>query len=261
MAWFIAYAVSVVLYFFITYHIFSLDVYHSSVNTFFGFTWSIILFVILALISKVLEKKGIIEPYSPPAPPPNVSPSTKALVDSVFSESSGISSAVSEEAPLSSPYEPPKQAVAHVPTADEMLQGVDRLDGPGFEKWCASLLERSGFIDVQLTKASGDQGVDVVAVKDDIRYAFQCKCYSSDLGNHPVQEVHAGKSLYGCHVGIVITNRYFTPGAKELAKATGVLLWDRDKLKSILRTIYGDEYVPPIVGRSIFEDDSSSFWD
>lgn len=123
-------------------------------------------------------------------------------------------------------------------TADERLRDVDNLDGPAFEKWCSELLGKAGFVDIHLTKSSGDQGVDIIAVKDEIRYAFQCKCYSSDLGNHPVQEVHAGKSLYNCHVGVVVTNRYFTSGAKELAKATGTLLWDRDKLKSMIQTVY-----------------------
>lgn len=96
------------------------------------------------------------------------------------------------------------------------------------------ILRTQSFKDIQLTKASGDQGVDIIAVKDDIRYAIQCKCYSSDIGNHPIQEVHAGKSMYNCHVGVVLTNRYFTSGAKDLAKATGTLLWDRNKLKSML---------------------------
>ena len=45
------------------------------------------------------------------------------------------------------------------------------------------------------------------------KYAIQCKCYSSDLGNSPVQEVHAGKSMYNCHVGVVMTNRHFTSGS------------------------------------------------
>lgn len=31
-----------------------------------------------------------------------------------------------------------------------------------------------------------------------------------------------------------MTNRHFTAGAKELAAATGVLLWDRDKLGEML---------------------------
>lgn len=117
---------------------------------------------------------------------------------------------------------------------DTTLENFDNLDGLEFENWCATLLRNNGFVNVVVTRASGDQGVDILAEKNEIKYAIQCKCYSSDLGNSPVQEVHAGKSMYNCHVGAVMTNRYFTSGAKELAKATGVLLWDRDKLLLML---------------------------
>lgn len=110
----------------------------------------------------------------------------------------------------------------------------DDLEGLEFENWCANLLRNNGFINVEVTRASGDQGVDILAEKGEIKYAIQCKCYSSDLGNSPVQEVHAGKTMYNCHVGVVMTNRHFTSGAKELAKATGVLLWDREKLLQMM---------------------------
>lgn len=119
-------------------------------------------------------------------------------------------------------------------TVEYELYRIDVMEGHEFEHWCADLLKKSGFTDVEVTKGSGDQGVDVIAVKDGIRYAIQCKCYSSDLGNKPVQEVHAGKVMYKCQVGVVMTNRHFTAGAKELADATGVLLWDRDKLEEML---------------------------
>lgn len=109
-----------------------------------------------------------------------------------------------------------------------MQLDIDTMDGHDFEHWCASLLEKLGYSDVQVTRGSGDQGVDVLAKKDGIRYAVQCKRYSSDLGNTPVQEVNAGKTIYHCHVGAVLTNRHFTKGALEAAEATGVLLWDRE---------------------------------
>lgn len=115
------------------------------------------------------------------------------------------------------------------------IEETDGMDGHVFEYWCADLLRDNGFSGVEVTPGSGDQGVDVLAVKDGIRYAVQCKCYSSDLGNTPVQEVHAGKEMYSCQIGAVMTNRYFTKGAKELAARTGVLLWDRDKLKEMLQ--------------------------
>lgn len=114
------------------------------------------------------------------------------------------------------------------------LYKVDGMEGHDFEYWCADLLKKNGFSNVEVTRGSGDQGVDVLAKFGDAKYAIQCKCYSFDLGNKPVQEVNAGKAFYHCHIGVVMTNRYFTAGAKEIAEATGVLLWDRDTLKCLI---------------------------
>lgn len=111
---------------------------------------------------------------------------------------------------------------------------IDKMDGHQFEYYCAELLRKNGFENVQVTKSSGDQGVDILAEKDDIKYAIQCKCFSSDLGNTSVQEVYAGARIYKCQVGAVLTNRYFTQGAIEAARETGVLLWDRDRLLRLI---------------------------
>ena len=121
-----------------------------------------------------------------------------------------------------------------LPLVEYELQQIDSMEGHQFEYWCANLLRKNGFTNVEVTQGSGDQGVDITAVKDGIRYAIQCKCYSSDLGNKPVQEVNTGKTIYHCQVGVVMTNRYFTAGAKQAAEPNGVLLWDRDKLIEML---------------------------
>lgn len=114
------------------------------------------------------------------------------------------------------------------------LNRVDSMTGPDFEYWCAELLGKNGFINIVVTPSSGDQGVDITAEKDGVRYAVQCKRYNSNLDNTPVQEVYAGRMVYHCQVGVVMTNQYFTDGAKVLAEKTGVLLWDRDKLIEML---------------------------
>lgn len=114
------------------------------------------------------------------------------------------------------------------------LYDIDEFSGEEFEEFCAELLQEIGFENVRLTPHSGDQGVDILAEKQGVKYAFQCKNYSSPLGNKPVQEVNAGKSFYKCHVGVVITNSCFTPGAVALAEATGVLLWDRKIIEELL---------------------------
>lgn len=140
------------------------------------------------------------------------------------------------------------------------LLTVDLMDGHDFEYWCAKLLSSIGFHSVNVTPGSGDHGVDILAEKDGVKYAIQCKRYSHSLGNTPVQEVHAGKAMYACHVGTVITNQHFTEGAKKLAQATGVLLWDREWIESVLNskdsckntekvyfTKYRDELLPAAV--------------
>lgn len=114
------------------------------------------------------------------------------------------------------------------------LRRIDSMEGHQFEHWCADLLKKNGFTSVEVTRGSGDQGVDITAIKDGINYAIQCKCYSSNLGNTSIQEVNTGKTIYHCQVGVVMTNRYFTANAKQAAEATGTLLWDRDKLVEMM---------------------------
>lgn len=113
----------------------------------------------------------------------------------------------------------------------------DNMDGHEFEHFCASVLEKNGFSNVEVTKGSGDQGIDIIAYKDGIKYGIQCKCYSSDVTNKAVQEAIAGKEFYNCHVGTVLTNRYFTKSAKELAEKTGILLWDRSYLEKLINNL------------------------
>jgi len=124
---------------------------------------------------------------------------------------------------------------------DAELLTIDLMDGHSFEYWCANLLRKIGFTNVEVTPGSGDQGVDILAQKEGIKYAIQCKCYTSDLGNTPIQEVHAGKAMYHCQVGAVMTNRHFTFGGRQLAEATGTLLWDRDWIADHLKQLNSSE--------------------
>ena len=117
----------------------------------------------------------------------------------------------------------------------------DYMDGHDFEQFCARLLEANGFSNVHVTPESNDQGIDILAEKQKVKYAIQCKRYSSDVGNKAVQEAFAGKSYYNCHVGVVLTNRYFTQSAKDLSEKTQVFLWDRDTLNALCENYYQKE--------------------
>ena len=107
---------------------------------------------------------------------------------------------------------------------------MDEMEGHDFEYYCADLLKANGFLEVEVTKGSGDFGADILAEKDGITYAVQCKCYDKPIGVKAVQEVYAGRDYYGRMVGVVMTNQYFTQPAVELAGKLNIMLWDRGYL-------------------------------
>lgn len=111
---------------------------------------------------------------------------------------------------------------------------MDEMKGHDFEYFCADLLRENGFLDVEVTKGSGDYGVDILAEKDGVTYAVQCKCYTDAVGVKAVQEIYAGRDYYDRMVGAVMTNQYFTAPAVQAAKKLKILLWDRGYLEGIM---------------------------
>ncbi len=110
---------------------------------------------------------------------------------------------------------------------------MDELEGHDFEYYCADILKDHGFIDVEVTKGSGDFGADILAEKDGITYAFQCKCYDKPVGVRAVEEIYAGRDYYDRMVGVVMTNQYFTEPAVNMARKFNILLWDRGYIKEM----------------------------
>ncbi len=108
---------------------------------------------------------------------------------------------------------------------------IDELDGVEFEHFSADVLKRNGFSKVRVTKSSGDFGADITAKdQNGCLWVFQCKRYGSNVGNSPIQEVAAAKLHYNAQYAGVITNRHFTPAARQLAEENDVLLIEREKL-------------------------------
>ena len=114
------------------------------------------------------------------------------------------------------------------------MSEVDTMSGEAFERHVAALLQQNGFSNVQVTKASGDYGVDILASKDGERYAIQCKRYAKNVGVKPIQEVYAGAPMYGATKCAVITNMYFSDNGRTLANKLGVQLWDRGFLATMM---------------------------
>ncbi|HYF87915.1 restriction endonuclease [Azospirillum sp.] len=101
-----------------------------------------------------------------------------------------------------------------------------------YERFCADRFAEAGWT-ARLTKASGDQGADIVCEADGRRLVVQCKLYSSSVGNGAVQEVIAAREFEYADLAAVVSNAPFTPAAKELASATSVQLLHHDEIPTL----------------------------
>lgn len=116
-------------------------------------------------------------------------------------------------------------------------QDMDLMEGHEFEYYCAELLRQAGFVEVEVTRGSGDYGVDILAEREGVTYAVQCKRYDGPVGVKAVQEAYAGRDFYDRMVGVVMTNQYFTRPAVEVARKLKILLWDRGYLESMAEDV------------------------
>jgi restriction system protein len=105
-------------------------------------------------------------------------------------------------------------------------------DGTEYEIYCAKILTRFGWSVIR-KGASGDQGVDLLAVIGSAKVAIQCKCYSKPVGNKAVQETISGRQFYGTQYAAVVTNATYTTSAKDLARVANVFLLHHSELQNL----------------------------
>lgn len=117
------------------------------------------------------------------------------------------------------------------------IDDIDLMTGQEFEQFVAFLFSKIGY-EAEVTKTSGDQGIDVIAVKNGMKIGVQAKCYSGTVGNGAIQEAVAGKKYYQADKCMVVTNSLFTESAQQLASANSVVLWDRNILKEKIAEIF-----------------------
>lgn len=110
---------------------------------------------------------------------------------------------------------------------------IEFSDNPyDFEKQCAEILNNHGW-EARTTQKSADQGIDVIATKNNITVALQCKLYSKPVGNKAVQEAFSGKKYYQADYAGVVSNNTYTTSARSLAKNCNVLLLSPDDLPKL----------------------------
>lgn len=120
-------------------------------------------------------------------------------------------------------------------SAEKMRLGLiyqDDMDPYEYEGYCARILRSVGW-DAEVTKASGDQGVDVVATKSGRTVVIQVKKYTNPAGNDAVQQIYAGRTYYDAGHAAVVCTAGFTRSAQALAEKAGVHLLHHDELHKL----------------------------
>ena len=119
------------------------------------------------------------------------------------------------------------------------LTDLELVSGYEFEYILAEILDRIDG-EAQVTRASGDQGVDVVWVRESETVGIQAKAYdkANPVGNSAVQEIYTGvtvrNSEYEIDTAAVVTTSRYTDSAKKAATNSDVTLYGRDQLKTWL---------------------------
>lgn len=123
------------------------------------------------------------------------------------------------------------------------ITDLDKLDGLDFERYLEILFKKLGY-QVRRTPYQGDYGADLILQRGEEKTAVQAKRHRSAVGVKAVQEAVAAKEYYSCNKAMVVTNSRFTPQARTLAKANGVVLWDRNELVKRLLALKEETPVP-----------------
>lgn len=107
-----------------------------------------------------------------------------------------------------------------------------------FEKFTQIYLKDRNYKQVELTKATGDFGADVIAIAPDkAKICVQCKMYSKPVGYSAITQIHAAKSYYKCErASVVATSNGFTKQAILSSDKVDVLLFAYDD--------YSREFMP-----------------
>ena len=108
---------------------------------------------------------------------------------------------------------------SHLPAGAD----VNTMDGIAYEHHCADILTAHGWA-ASVTKASGDQGVDIIARRGELKVVLQCKRYASSVGNKAVQEVIAARQFEDATHAVVVSTAMYTDSARALAHKAQVYL-------------------------------------
>ncbi|MGD0834089.1 MAG: restriction endonuclease [Candidatus Dormibacteria bacterium] len=125
-------------------------------------------------------------------------------------------------------------SMRRIPVVNLSLMG-----GEALETHLAGLFARRGYA-VRSSPSCGEIGAALLVTRGPEGIVVQVKRWNAALGEEVIQHLQDALRYHvdtlrglGCtniH-GMIISTWYFTPGARELATANGIVLWDRQELE------------------------------
>ena len=69
---------------------------------------------------------------------------------------------------------------------DYTFEEIDKMTGVQFENFVKNILQKNEYENPQITKASGDEGVDIITYKNGEKIAVQCKEHAGKISNSAI---------------------------------------------------------------------------
>jgi len=104
-----------------------------------------------------------------------------------------------------------------------VADGIRGMGGMEFENWTADLFRRAGF-QVDLTQASGDHGIDLMASRDRSLIAVQCKRWDGSIGEPVLRDLFGAMTAVNARRGCLITTGTFTAQAQQFSRGKPLTL-------------------------------------
>ncbi len=108
-----------------------------------------------------------------------------------------------------------------------------------FENEIAAIYSKMGY-DVKITTFTNDEGVDVIAIKEKVRFAIQCKRLQKDkvISRPELQKLYGGMASVKARRGIFVATCKFSTPAIEFARNNRIECIDLEQLVEIINKIY-----------------------
>jgi len=117
-----------------------------------------------------------------------------------------------------------------------LSNNFSHLSGHDFEHFVARLLQEMGYT-TEVTKKTGDYGVDIIAKKEHKIIAVQCKRYAetNSVGNQDIQRCLGSMHKINAKKSIFVTTSHYTKQALQQAVDAPIELWDKNTLHDYVK--------------------------